>query len=197
MGFVIGVILAAIIAAAIVWYLLRRREQMERPGKLQAANLDRDKRASAQGLRVGDVVNYEGAEFMVQGSIHYRQGGSTWDEHLLVDGTNKKWLSVEDDEGIEVAVWEKLVDPDIQPGEKRILYGGHTYTLEEQGQAEYTAEGTTGTGTSGDYHYADYEAGELRLSFERYATEGPWELSTGRVIPEAALDIYPASEPTA
>jgi hypothetical protein len=194
---VIGVILAAIIAAAIVWYLLRRREQMERPDKLQAANLERDKRASAQGLRLGDVVNYEGSEFVVQGSIHYRQGGSTWDEHLLLDGTKKKWLSVEDDEGIEIAVWEKLVDPDIQPGEKRILYGGHNYTLEEQGQADYTAEGTTGTGTSGKYHYADYESGELRLTFERYATEAPWELSTGRVIPEAALDIYPASEPSA
>jgi hypothetical protein len=45
--------------------------------------------------------------------------------------------------------------------------------------------------------YIDYEAGEKRLSFERYGgPDVPWELSSGQVIKEAALDIYPADDKT-
>lgn len=198
MAAVIAAVAAIVIVAVIVYVVVRRRQQEASPQKLAAANRAESRRASAQGLRLGDVVDFEGAELIVQGSIHYDQDGSKWDEHLLVDGTTKRWLSVEDDEGLEIAVWEKLVDPDLEPGEKRILYGGHTYALEEQGHANFTAEGSTGTAANGRYEYADYESGNLRLSFERYGNDASWELSTGRVIPEAALDIYPATQgPTA
>lgn len=193
MGVVIAVVVVAILVAVVVWYLLRQRQQQQQPDRLTAANRAADLRASPQGLKLGDVVNYDGAELVVQGSIRYNQDGSVWADHLLVDGTTKKWLSVEDDEGLEIAVWDKLVDPDLQPGEKRILYGGQTYVLEEQGKANYTAEGSTGTAASGKYEYIDYEAGNQRLSFERYGGDAAWELSTGRVIPEAALDVYPAT----
>jgi len=195
MGVVIAIVVVAILVAVLVWYLLRQRQQAQEPDRLRAANRARDLRASAQGLKLGDVVNFEGAELVVQGSIRYNQDGDVWADHLLVDGTTKKWLSVEDDEGLEIAVWDKLVDPDMSPGEKRILYGGHTYVLEEQGKADYAAEGTTGTAASGKYEYMDYESGDLRLSFERYGGDAAWELSTGRVIPEAALDIYPTDTP--
>ena len=194
MGAVIAVIVVAAIAAVVIYFLYRRQQQQARPEKLQAENRARDLRSSAQGLKLGDVVNFEGREFVVQGSIHYNQDGSTWEDHLLVDGTTKRWLSVEDDEGLEISIWEKLVDPDLKPGEKRILYGGHTYVLEEQGHANFTTDGTTGTAASGKYDYADYEADENRLSFERYGEDASWELASGRVIPEAALDIYPSSE---
>jgi type II secretory pathway pseudopilin PulG len=194
MGAIIAVIVVVIIAAVVIYLLYRRQQKQHEPEKLQAENRARDLRASAQGLKLSDVVNFEGRDFVVQGSIHYNQDGSTWEDHLLVDGTTKRWLSVEDDEGLQITLWEKLVDPDLQPGEKRILYGGSTYVLEEQGHASFTTEGETGTATSGRYEYADYEADEKRLSFERYGEDSGWELATGRVIPEAALDIYPSSE---
>jgi hypothetical protein len=189
------VIVAVIVIAVLIWYILRQRQQQQAPDRLESANVARSKRASAQGLKLGDVVNFEGHDLVVQGSIHYNQSGSTWDEHLLVDGTYKRWLSVEDDEGLEIAVWEKLVDPDLTPGDKRIQYGGKTYVMEEDGKADFTAEGSTGLGASGRYEYFDYEAGDARLSFERYGGDAAWELSTGHVIPEGALDVYPASEP--
>jgi hypothetical protein len=181
-----------IVAAVVIWYVMRQREAAARPEKLKAANVAAAQRASAQGLQLGDVVNFDGSELVVQGTIRYSQGSFTWAEHLLVDGGTKRWLSVEDDEGVEVAVWEKGVDPDISPGEKRVDHEGTTYVLDEHGHAKFMAEGTTGTGPAGDYEYFDYEAGDLRLSFERYDKEGAWELSLGHVINEAALDVYPA-----
>jgi hypothetical protein len=193
-GAVVVVAIVIIIGAIVIWYLARQRQQSQQPAKLADRNLAESRRASAQGLRVGDVVNYENSDFVVQGTLRFNQDGFVWEEHLLVDGDTKRWLSVEDDEGIELVIWDKMVDPDLEPGANRILHGGTNYTLEERGHANYTADGTTGTARGGQAEYIDYEAGKLRLSFERYGDESGWELSVGKVIGEGEVDIYPAAE---
>jgi hypothetical protein len=38
----------------------------------------------------------------------------------------------------------------------------------------------------------DYEAGDRRLSFERYGDESGWEMGLGQKISEHVLDIYPS-----
>lgn len=194
MGVLIGVIVGVAIVLVIIWFLARQRAAAAAPRKLEASNIKAAERASAQGLRVGDVVNLDGSESVVQGTLRYSQGSFTWAEHLLVDEGKKQWLSVEDDEGIEIAVWEKGVDPDISPGEKRVQHNGTEFTLDEHGHAKFIAEGTTGTGPTGDYEYYDYEAGDQRLSFEKYGEEAAWELSVGHVINETALDVYPSED---
>jgi hypothetical protein len=65
------------------------------------------------------------------------------------------------------------------------------YAFDERGRAKYASEGTTGAPGGGRMEYADYEAGDGRLSFERYSEDGSWEVSLGHVVPEHALDIYP------
>jgi len=194
-GAIVAVVIGIALGVALAAYLARRRRRRE-PAKVAAANAEQAKRASARGLRVGDVVGFDGHEFVVQGTLRFQQDGFTWEEHLVVDSATKRWLSVEDDEGLELVWWEKLIDPDLVPGEKRLDHEGTTYQLEERGHANYTSEGTTGAAAGGRMEFVDYEAGDLRLSFERYGQEdSAWELSSGRVIGEAVLDVYPADGP--
>lgn len=142
-------------------------------------------------LKPGDVVNYEGRDYIIEGTITFDEDGFVWHEHHLVEGEDKLWLSVEDDEGLEVAVWRRLRGSTLEPGAAAIEHDGVGYERDERGRARFTAEGSTGTGPSGRAEYADYQAGEKRLSFERYGEDGAWEVGLGQLISEHALDIYP------
>lgn len=149
-------------------------------------------RSSVRGLRLGDVVAHDGHDSIVERTYRFREGGSQWAEHLLVDGEYRRWLSVEDDEGLECVLWERRPDPDLQPGGATIEVDGVSYRFDEQGTADYSLEETGGPGGSGKAEYSDYEAGERRLSFERYGGSG-WEISVGVVVSEHAFDVYPGS----
>jgi len=148
--------------------------------------------ADVRALKVGDVVNYDAHDFIVEGTLRFNQGGFRWDEHRLVDGPDSLWLSVEDDEGLEIVVWERLRGAALEPGEGELEHGGVTFELDERGRADYTSEGVTGAGGGGKAEFADYAKGDQRLSFERYGADGGWEISLGRVISEHVLDIYPS-----
>ncbi len=147
--------------------------------------------ADARALKVGDVVNYEGRDYVVEGTLRFDQGGFRWNEHRLVDGADALWLSVEDDEGLEIVVWQRLRGAPLEPGPGTLEHGGVVYELDERGRASFTSEGTTGAPGGGTAEFADYERGEERLSFERYGDDGGWEISVGRVVSEHVLDIYP------
>ena len=149
--------------------------------------------ADVRALKVGDVVNYEGGDYIVEGTLRFDQGGFRWQEHRLVDGPNSLWLSVEDDEGLEIVIWKRLKGAALEPGPGTLEHVGVTYELDERGQANFTSEGTTGAPGGGKAEFVDYESGGRRLSFERYGDDGGWEISAGHVISEHVLDIYPSS----
>ena len=163
-------------------------------GELGAAEPPPAVRSSVRGLQLGDVVNHETHDFVVERTYRFREGGSTWEEHLLVDGDVRRWLSVEDDEGLECVLWERRPDPDLVPGPKELAVDGVTYRFDERGTADYTLEEATGPGGSGRAEYADYVAGKRRLSFERYDGSG-WEVNVGEVVSEHVFDVYPGSGP--
>jgi hypothetical protein len=194
-------LLIAAVAVAVVFY--RRYTAMQaaqgRSSASAASGPPRDPlatesvRSDPRRITVGDVIRFEGRDFIVRGTIRFDQDGFEWHEHFLDDVEVKRWLSVEDDEGLEIGFWTGLKGADLQPGPKTLEYGGKTYELDEKGSARFTAVGTTGTGPSGRVEYYDYEAGDDLLSFERYG-EGDWEAATGRTVGEYELDIYPGSE---
>jgi hypothetical protein len=197
---VIVLVLLALIAVGVV-SLIRGRERKPvtaggtGPGaapSLPGAEAAPAVRSSVRGLRTGDVVAYEGHDSIVERSYRFREGGSRWEEHLIVDGDYKRWISVEDDEGLECVIWERRPDPSLQPGDAAIEIDGTSYRFDEQGTADYTLEETAGPGGAGKVEYADYEAGDKRLSFERYDGSG-WELNVGVVVSEHAFDVYPGS----
>src|SRR5688572_2434757 len=188
-----------LIAAVVVAVIFYRRYTAEQAKSRPAAGPPRDPLASEavrsdpRRITIGDVLRFEWRDFIVRGSITFDQDGFLWQEHLLDDVEVKRWLSVEDDEGLEIAFWTAIKGAGLQPGPQTIEYGGKTYELDEKGSARFTAVGTTGTGPNGRVEYYDYEAGAELLAFERYG-EGDWEVATGRTVGEFELDIYPGSD---
>ncbi|MEA2218583.1 MAG: hypothetical protein QOJ35_1209 [Solirubrobacteraceae bacterium] len=147
----------------------------------------------ARALKLGDIVNYEGRDYIVEGTLRFDQGGFRWQEHRLVDGEASLWLSVEDDEGLEIAIWRRLRGVAVEPGAGTLEHGGVSYELDERGHASFTSEGVTGAPGGGKAEFVDYASGRRRLSFERRGDDGGWEISAGEIISEHALDICPGS----
>jgi hypothetical protein len=198
---VLIIVFVALIAAGAVIFVRQRKQvgagAAGSPGRPSARGLGQAEaptqaRTSVRGLRLGDVVAYEGHDCIVERTYRFSEGGSTWEEHLLVDGAFRRWLSVEDDEGLECVLWERQPDPTLEPGPKSIDVGGISYRFDEQGTADYTLEEAAGPGGSGRAEYSDYVAGEQRLSFERYDGSG-WEVNVGAVVSEHVFDVYPGT----
>ena len=148
-------------------------------------------------LSPGDAVSYEGTDFLVDRTIHLDEEGYGWKEHMLSDAVSgrKLWLSVEDDDGLEVAVWERVAGAALEPGPAELTHDGVSYRREERGRAQFRVEQTGGQiSESGAMEYADYAAGDRLLAFERFGGDAGWEVATGAVISEHALDIYPARD---
>ncbi len=136
------------------------------PPASPAATLAGDPRA----LKVGDVVNHDGSDFIVEGTLRFDEGE------------------------LEVVEWHRQKGLGLEPGPKAIEHEGISYALEERGRANYTSEGVTGALGGGVAEYADYAADDRRLGFERYTADGDWEVSLGRKISPHALDIYPSKD---
>ena len=187
---VVLVVAAAAVAVVVLARRARRAQQARAPEAVGPFRAD-PRGISVRDLGVGAVVSYEGKDWVVRGSLELEEDGFTWHEHHLDDATTRRWLSVEDDEELEVCLWERALAPELEPGPPSIEHAGVRYTLEEHGRARYRSSGTTGTPDQGSVEYYDYVAADRRLSCERFGGEG-WEVSLGRVIGEHELDVYPA-----
>lgn len=185
-------VLAAAVGAGVAF--ARSRDKPDRKALPERSPAD-DQRAlhgDVRRLTPGDVVNYEGTDFIVDRTMRFDEEGFEWVEHLLEDAVSgrKLWLSVEDDDGLEVAVFERVTGADLTPDAAEVTLAGTTYRRDEQGRASYRVERVgDAPAESGTVEYADYAAGEQLLAFERYGT-GSWEVSTGRRISEHVLDVY-------
>jgi Domain of unknown function (DUF4178) len=151
-------------------------------------------------LGPGAIVSYGGVDYVVRGSVTYREGPFVWWEHLIEGGTGEPiWFSVEEDEGrLKLAFWTARKDLQMQPGGDQAV-DGVNYRESEHGRASYTTEGTTGLPAGGEMDFVDYaNDGETKLlSFERWAPNMPWEVSIGNPVSEGELIVYPAPPPSA
>ncbi|MFV0495003.1 DUF4178 domain-containing protein [Mycobacterium sp.] len=147
-------------------------------------------------LGPGAIVSHGGTDYVVRGSVTFRQGPFVWWEHLLEGGEQPIWFSVEEDEGrLELAMWFKRTDLVLEPGGTHTV-DGVTYRESERGRAGYTTEGTTGLPAGGEMDYVDYAgpgtAPSTLLSFERWAAGSPWEIAIGTPVVPGELTVYPA-----
>lgn len=193
-GTAIVVVIVVVLAIAVALVVVTRGRR--RPSAVPAAAARQALGSAAapsdvRTLKLGDVVHYEDGDYVVEGSVRLEQDGFTWHEHRLVDGERSLWLSVEDDEGLEVVVWQRT-RATLEPGPPTLTHEGVEYELDERGHAQFTASGSTSTAPTGRVEFVDYEAGDRRLSFERYGSDAGWELGVGRAISEHVLDIYPS-----
>ncbi|WP_285031026.1 DUF4178 domain-containing protein [Mycolicibacterium sp. lyk4-40-TYG-92] len=192
---VIGVLLM-IAAIVVVVLAFTRAKKAEKPGARQDPLKSGEMPVfGPKQLGPGAIVSYGGVDYVVRGSVTYREGPFVWWEHLLEGGHGEPiWFSVEEDEGrLELAFWTKRPDLALQP------IGPHTidgvqYDEVERGQPYYSCEGTTGLPPNGQMMYVDYtSAGHAALlSFEQWGPNTPWEVSTGTIMSPGELTVYPA-----
>jgi hypothetical protein len=192
-------VLAAVLFIASIVVLIVALRRPKRPAKQRGRQDPLSFNAMPQfgprQLGPGAIVSYGGVDYVVRGSVTYRQGPFVWWEHLLEGGDQPLWFSVEDDDGrLKLAMWvaRKDLGP-LQPAAQHEVDGA-TFREAERGRAGYTTEGTTGLPAGGDMEFVDYaNAGETALlSFERWAPEMPWEISTGKSVLTGELTVYPA-----
>lgn len=190
-------LLVLLVLAAVV-YLVYVLVQRSRAARGSTAAGPRDPFADpadldVHHLGVGGVVTRGGRDYVVRGTLEVEQDGYRWVEHFLDDVAQRRWLSVEDDEGLEVAMWEGRALADLEegaPGDREVRFAGRTYRLDERGTARFTAKGTTGTSPTGTVEYVDYEASDgSLLSFERYGGQA-WEVGVGEPVPVSELTVY-------
>ena len=68
-------------------------------------------RKNLMDLRLNDIVSYFGQDFQIEGRIEYWDEGYRWISYMLVDGPQVKWLSVEEDDRLEVSLWDEVTEP--------------------------------------------------------------------------------------
>lgn len=198
---VLGLLVIVAIFVAIVVVLVARALQARRQ-QAEQVNVPRDPFAPGEStfgdprtLQAGDMVEYLGERLFVRGSLRLREGGYQWSEHFIddMDGA-RRWLSVEEDPDLEVVLWNELKGTDLLPNARTLTHDGVEYRRDEHGTANFTSEGTTGLGSTGQVEYVDFEAkGGRYLSFERF-DGGSWDVALGERVPSGTLTVYPGSD---
>lgn len=192
-GVLLLLVLLAAGAAVLVWYLRRRSQTTGEPRPRVDPFQADDARVDPRQIKVGDILTIAGADFVVRGTLRFDQAGFVWQEHFIDDVHNRRWLSVEDDEGLELCLWERHAPGVGEPGGPEMAVDGVAYRLTEHGTADFTSEGTTGVAPSGRAEYFDYAAGDRRLTFERFGADS-WEVSTGTVLGRRDVQVLPTTE---
>lgn len=148
-------------------------------------------------LKAGDLVKQVGGpDYLVRRSITCTEGGYRWNEHLLDDAQgSRKWLSVEDEDGLDLGLWGPITSADVESGnagDKTVVVSGVSYGLKEEGTANYSTTGQGGAPTFGTVDYFQYEApGGQMLAMQRY-DNGSWEASVGEKVHSSDFEIFPS-----
>ena len=201
MGTVLVVIAAALFIASVVVLVIalrRPKAQAPRGARRDPLAFNAMPEFGPRQLGPGAIVSYGGVDYVVRGSVTYREGPFVWWEHLLEGGDQPIWFSVEEDDGrLELAMWVSRKDVTLQPGGPYVI-DGVTFHESERGHASYTTEGTTGLPAGGDMEFIDCANSDesALLSFERWAPDTPWEVSTGKPVRPGELTLYPAPPPS-
>lgn len=198
MGNLLVVIAVALFIAAIVVLVvaIRRPKTPATPGgRRDPLAFDAMPQFGPRQLGPGAIVSHGGIDYVVRGSVTFREGPFVWWEHLLEGGDTPTWLSVQEDDGrLELAMWVKRTDLGLQPGGQHVI-DGVTFQETERGHAGYTTEGTTGLPAGGEMDYVDCaSAGQgadesMLLSFERWAPDMGWESLNGGGIVATSLIV--------
>ena len=133
-----------------------------------------------------------GIDWFVEGKLTYRDGEYSWMEYMLQDDNEIRWLSVDEDDTVEVALLEATDRLDISetPPPKKLTFGDENYKCVDSGVASMTREGTVKRRTASRCQYFDYESsGDKVLSIEVW--DGETEVTIGDRINPRSLTILP------
>ena len=155
-------------------------------------------------LRVDDIVQYSGQDFLVEGVIRYDEAGHQWSMAHIVDGKDHQWLLV----GLERtgSASKRLLQPTSEidmngyPSELLVV-GDERFSFDKRGTATTSLDGNTGSlgGSSaskgGSVHrcrWWNYQApGDKTLLVEQWGDD--YRVLIGRSVGDTDLEMMPGS----
>ena len=184
--------LAFIAIAVIGVTLVVLQQQGKLPGskpQKELPSLDRN----IFNLQIGDIVQYMGRDWVVEGKLIYDDDGYSWFEYLLQDDNDIRWLSVDEDDVVEVSFLEPTTQLEVsQTPPKKLTFNDDTYRCVESGSAKMSRKGTTLRRTAQRCQYYDYQGTEDQvLSIEVW--DGEVEVTIGCKINPRSLSLLPGT----
>lgn len=176
-----------IICAGVILLVLQQQ------GKLPASKIKGKLTAAERNifnLEIGDIVQYQGIDWFVEGKLIYNDSSDTWFSYLLQDNEEICWLSVEEDDFIEVSIFRETSGEIEQPLPQNLNYLGEDYHLSGSGTATMKRLGNTINRQDQTCDYYDYKNNNnLRLSVEIW--DGDLEVLVGQKINPRMLNFLP------
>ena len=152
-------------------------------------------------LEIGDIVQYEGVDWFVEGKLVYNIGSYNWFEYMLQKSDFAEsdalsyhicWLSVEEDDLVEVSIFKNVDIPEINsvPPPETLTYLEVDYHLTDSGTAKMLHLGNTLNRQAQTCIYYDYKSSDnLRLSVEVWDQD--IEVTVGQKINPRILNFLP------
>ncbi|MFO8038414.1 MAG: DUF4178 domain-containing protein [Sodalinema sp.] len=142
-------------------------------------------------LQIGDIVEYMGEDWVVQGKLVYDDDGYQWQEYLLQDGDRIRWLAIEEDDQVQVSWLTPTDDLEITgTPPKQLQFEGNDYRCIESGEATMSRQGMTLNRTAKRCRYSDYRgSGNQVISIEDW--DGDIEVTVGTIIRPSELMLLP------
>lgn len=186
-GFVLIGIL--VIIAIAVGYVLRQNKLSATPNREELPPLER----TLFTLQIGDIVQYFGTDWVVEGQLTYNEDGFTWLEYMLQDADRISWLSVEEDDLLEVQWLEPTNALEVGSNPpKDLTFEGEVFRCVSSGFAVMKRKGNIQRRRSEECHYYDYQGpGDRVLSIEDW--DGEVEVTIGKKIRPSSLSLLPGT----
>lgn len=155
------------------------------------SNISLKQESDLLNLQVGDIISIEDVDYEIQAVVKFNDHGWRWTEYKLKDGRKTYWLSVEQDDDIEISLYEEVVA--ITTEAPRVYeYKGITYYMQEGSDAvveEVSGNINVVKGEQVDYYEYCDEDDENLLSIEIW--NGEVEMSVGRWIEDYNVEVFP------
>ncbi len=180
--------IAIIVVVAVTFFIVKQQPQLQTVSNQEIiASGERD----LFTIQVGDIICYKGDNWIVEGRVIYDGGGFNWIEYLLLNEDKICWLSIEQDDLIEVLWFEPINALTVNTNPPSELdFNGNLYKCVESGKATIKYEGNTHNKQEPSCTYYDYESENNQvLAIEIWGNE--IEIMAGEKINPRSLDILP------
>jgi hypothetical protein len=201
------VLLTVIGGVAAVGIAARGRKQLGGGGGDQKAlsSGDRLVERTVRDLRVGDVLTFDGKDFICEGVLSYDEDGHRWTCGRIVDGTDVKWLVVGIDRA-SVSSTRLLAQDSSTPisgyPPEALVIGEVRYVLDKRGAATCQMFGDVGAlgalkkgrpeGHVERCRWWLYNApGEDTMIIEQWGTD--YRVLVGHRIGDGTIELIPGS----
>ena len=143
-------------------------------------------------LRPGAALRVDGEGYVIERTIRSEEDGCVWFEHRLSSDRSGRslWLEIPADPDEAVIVYDNSAVLDFVPdGGAEIEHGGERFPLRKSGTAAYRSIERSSAPKSGELVYHEYARGDRRVTYECRSEGSVWEVSEGRAVTAADLEI--------